>query len=443
MAGADAGGRCGGRGTIVALLALALGAGCSAVSASQEVPTSSSPPTDGGVTQVAATSATAGPASGGIRAPQTATRVERVTIESAAPVTRVILVLDGTAEPQVALLADQRLVIDVPQTTCASVPKIIEAEDDANVARVRTGEHGPPESKSRIVVDLRRPVTFAVRGEGRRLVAELRPSDGPSSGATTAEMDGRGILFAAEGGTAGEPAAPAAPPPEPPPAVASAPPEPIALTTAIEATPTPVPLPVAEPATPIAAPEPTLAADVEPTAVPSVTPPVDEAAPPTTEGTLHEAPPAEPSLPEPAAPPLPTSSPQPSSDPTATPPGAPPANVARDGAPHELGSADARLPLVTADPGPVATPASAPAVAATRAASRRVSIDFNDADVRTVIQLIASAGGYQVMFTPDVGGTITISLVDRPWEDALATVLRAQRLREVREADVMLVSPGR
>jgi type II secretory pathway component HofQ len=63
--------------------------------------------------------------------------------------------------------------------------------------------------------------------------------------------------------------------------------------------------------------------------------------------------------------------------------------------------------------------------------------------VRTVIQLIASAGGYQVMFTPEVGGTISISLVDRPWEDALMTVLRARRLREVRQDDVMLVSPAK
>ena len=47
------------------------------------------------------------------------------------------------------------------------------------------------------------------------------------------------------------------------------------------------------------------------------------------------------------------------------------------------------------------------------------------------------------MFTPEVGGTISISLVDRPWEDALMTVLRARRLCEVRQDDVMLVSPAK
>ena len=79
-------------------------------------------------------------------------------------------------------------------------------------------------------------------------------------------------------------------------------------------------------------------------------------------------------------------------------------------------------------------------VEATRSA-KRISIDFTEADVRTVIDLIAAAGGYRVIFTPEVAGTISITLVDRPWEDALATVLRAKQLREVRHDDVMLVSP--
>jgi type IV pilus assembly protein PilQ len=72
---------------------------------------------------------------------------------------------------------------------------------------------------------------------------------------------------------------------------------------------------------------------------------------------------------------------------------------------------------------------------------KRISIDFTETDVRTVIDLVAAAGGYRVIFTPEVAGSISITLVDRPWEDALATVLRARRLREVRHEDVMLVSP--
>ena len=49
---------------------------------------------------------------------------------------------------------------------------------------------------------------------------------------------------------------------------------------------------------------------------------------------------------------------------------------------------------------------------------------------------------YRRNFVP--GGTyfFTVTLVDRPWEDALQTVLRAKMLREVRHEDLMLVSPA-
>jgi len=88
-------------------------------------------------------------------------------------------------------------------------------------------------------------------------------------------------------------------------------------------------------------------------------------------------------------------------------------------------------------PGGTAAPERTPSTQ-----GKRISIDFTETDVRTVIELIASAGGYQVIFTPDVAGVITVTLVDRPWEDALQTVLRAKMLREVRHEDLMLVSPA-
>jgi type IV pilus assembly protein PilQ len=112
---------------------------------------------------------------------------------------------------------------------------------------------------------------------------------------------------------------------------------------------------------------------------------------------------------------------------------APPASDAIDDT-----ATDAPITASTPDP----TPPLVPQARETRAGGKRISIDFTEADVRTVIELIASAGGYKVLFTPEVGGTVTISVVDRPWEDALATALRARRLREVRHEDVMLVSPA-
>lgn len=427
MAGADAEGRCGGRRAAVGLLALALTFGCSAAAthdegasaaASLEVP----PPA-------------AAPAPPAPRAPQTATRIERISVESAPPTTRVVLQLDGTVEPEVSLLENKRLVIDVPNTTCATLPRVIDAPGDALVERVRTGQHGPPENKSRIVIDLRQRADFSVRAQGDRIVAWLSPSD--AANAPSADGNGSRILFGAESGVArpasavAEPAVSSPPPPEPV-AVAAPPP-------AGAPEPAPRSLPPIEPTAEAAA-----LPTVEPTSVPTLVP-SPEATPAVTPEILLEAtpsphvetttvePPVEAPFAAPAEPSIAT--PEPPLAPALEETTAPPASV-------EPTSRSTAEP--TRAPAPTRTPtAVAPSAGATpAAASKRISIDFTEADVRTVIELIASAGGYKVLFTPEVGGTVTISLVDRPWEDALATVLRAKRLREVRHEDVMLISPA-
>ena len=433
MAGADAEGRCGGRRAAVGLLALALTFGCSAAATHDE---GASAPGSLAVPPPPVAAAPSAP-----RAPQTATRIDRISIESAPPTTRVVLQLDGSVEPEVSLLENKRLVIDVPNTTCAALPRVVEGAGDALVERVRTGQHGPPENKSRIVIDLRQRADFSVRAQGDRIVAWLSPSDA----ATAPSSDGNGsrILFGAESGVA-QPAPPAAepvaaappPPPEPVPAAA---PEPAAAREALPVPP-PAPEPSAEPS-----PLPTIEPAMEPVHAPS-----PEPTPAPTPEILIEATTPPPYLEATPAEPLPTAAeatPMATSfEPALATPEAPLAATPEPATavPMTVEPTSRPTDAPTRAPAPTRTPvAAAPSAEATHAAaSKRISIDFNEADVRTVIELIASAGGYKVLFAPEVGGTVTISLVDRPWEDALATVLRAKRLREVRHEDVMLISPA-
>ena len=58
-----------------------------------------------------------------------------------------------------------------------------------------------------------------------------------------------------------------------------------------------------------------------------------------------------------------------------------------------------------------------------------------------MIDLVADVGGYDVIFTPEVRGRITIRIIDGPWEEALDTILEKKRLRATRHADLILVSP--
>ncbi|MEW6273441.1 MAG: AMIN domain-containing protein, partial [Thermodesulfobacteriota bacterium] len=134
--------------------------------------------------------------------PRPAQRIERIAIERSVPTTRVVLELDGWVEPEVSLLANHRLVLDLPGTTCETLPRVVES-DDALVERVRTGQHAAPDVKSRVVIDLRRRADFAVRSHPRQVVVVLSAADGPVAAppdATPAAL----VLLGAERGETGE-----------------------------------------------------------------------------------------------------------------------------------------------------------------------------------------------------------------------------------------------
>jgi type IV pilus assembly protein PilQ len=159
-----------------------------------------------------------------------------------------------------------------------------------------------------------------------------------------------------------------------------------------------------------------------------------------------------------SAPPTPTSvvvatatpSPSPSEKPTAaTTPPTPrptaqlPASTSPAAAPANLPTpSGAAEPAGTASPATTAAPDRAEPEGVEPTGGPRISIEFHNADVTTVIDLIASTAGYQVLFAPGVHGRITVKIVDRPWEDALASVLREKRLTQKRVEDVILISPA-
>ena len=73
-------------------------------------------------------------------------------------------------------------------------------------------------------------------------------------------------------------------------------------------------------------------------------------------------------------------------------------------------------------------------------ASRRISLDLQDADVLGVLRLLAEVGGVNVAATDDVKGKVTLHLTRVPWDQALALVLRLGRLEASREGDVLRVT---
>lgn len=53
-----------------------------------------------------------------------------------------------------------------------------------------------------------------------------------------------------------------------------------------------------------------------------------------------------------------------------------------------------------------------------------VTLDFKEADIRSVLRIISYKAGVNVVATPEVMGAVTIRLVEVPWENALDTIVK-------------------
>ncbi|MGH8117119.1 MAG: type IV pilus secretin PilQ [Rhodanobacteraceae bacterium] len=71
----------------------------------------------------------------------------------------------------------------------------------------------------------------------------------------------------------------------------------------------------------------------------------------------------------------------------------------------------------------------------------RVTFNFQDIPVRSVLQLLADVSNLNIVASDSVQGNVTLRLVDVPWDQALAVILRAKSLAERRNGNVIWVAP--
>ena len=71
----------------------------------------------------------------------------------------------------------------------------------------------------------------------------------------------------------------------------------------------------------------------------------------------------------------------------------------------------------------------------------RLSLDLKDAAVVDVVQLLAEAGGWQVVFDPGLTCRLTLKLHEARWLAALEASLRACGLGSEEEGGVLRVAP--
>ncbi len=74
-------------------------------------------------------------------------------------------------------------------------------------------------------------------------------------------------------------------------------------------------------------------------------------------------------------------------------------------------------------------------------AGERLSLNFQDIEVRSVIAILAEFTGQNVVAGDDVTGTITLKLDDVPWDEALDFVMMTKELGKYETGNVTLISP--
>jgi type IV pilus assembly protein PilQ len=72
----------------------------------------------------------------------------------------------------------------------------------------------------------------------------------------------------------------------------------------------------------------------------------------------------------------------------------------------------------------------------------KLSLNFQDIEVRSVLQLIADFTELNLVASDTVSGSITLRLDNVPWDQALAIVLKAKGLDKRREGNVLMVAPA-
>jgi type IV pilus assembly protein PilQ len=75
-------------------------------------------------------------------------------------------------------------------------------------------------------------------------------------------------------------------------------------------------------------------------------------------------------------------------------------------------------------------------------AGRKVSLEFSDADIRKIFQLIAEVSNLNFLIADDVSGTISIKLVNVPWDQALDVILETKGLEMKREGNIVQIKPA-
>jgi type IV pilus assembly protein PilQ len=91
------------------------------------------------------------------------------------------------------------------------------------------------------------------------------------------------------------------------------------------------------------------------------------------------------------------------------------------------------------DSGEKNTPKEDLVVGETRFVGRRISLDFQQADISNVLRLIAEVSGFNMVVGEGVKSKVTMKLVSVPWDQALDMILKMNGLGKIRQGNILWI----
>jgi len=75
-------------------------------------------------------------------------------------------------------------------------------------------------------------------------------------------------------------------------------------------------------------------------------------------------------------------------------------------------------------------------------AGEKLSLNFQNVEVRAVLQVIADFTGLNIVTSDTVGGSLTLRLKDVPWDQALDIILQSKGLSKRKNGNVVVIAPA-
>jgi type II secretory pathway component HofQ len=83
---------------------------------------------------------------------------------------------------------------------------------------------------------------------------------------------------------------------------------------------------------------------------------------------------------------------------------------------------------------------SGPSKSLSPSAQKKLSLDFQNANLHDVLRILAVEGGFNLVVTDDVQGQVTLRLSEVTWQQALRIVLQARGLVLRRQGSIVFVN---